>query len=175
MALSTTAIKVQLDGDTFDFELPAELVNIENSNPTAVAERNNLVREELASFKPETAEGEFEWTTGTDGEVLLKVTRKTKTKGHEQDGRPGYPDDLSPVLRHLLFAPATVPLALGLALVLRAREISGRLDGMTLLRCRKSIMAARAQSRGDKTYAERVFKALLDAKAKPSPWTPIGF
>jgi hypothetical protein len=172
--MDTATIKVKLDGDTFDFELPTELVDVDTSNPTAVAERNNLVREELAGFKPETAEGELEWTT-TDGGVQLNVTRKTKAKGQEGDEGSGQPADLSPVLRHLLAAPETMPLALGLALTLRAREIAGRLDGVTLLRCRSSILAARAREKGDVTYAERVLAALLGAEAKPSPCTPVGF
>lgn len=174
--METATIKVLLDGDSFDYELPAELVNIDTGDPSAVAERNNLVRAELTGWKPETAEGEFEWTTAQEGGVpCLKVTRKTKAKGQEQDAVAGYPDDLNPVLLHLLAAPATVPLALGLALTLRAREIAGRLDAVTLLRYRSSILAARAQAKVDSTYPERVLQALLRAEAKPSPWTPIGF
>jgi hypothetical protein len=167
-------IKVQLDGDTFDFELPAEVVNIDTGDASAVAERNNVVRQELTGWKPETAEGEFEWTTSSEGGSLLKVTRKTKTKG-QLEGAMGVPDDLNPVLRHLLAASAKVPLALGLALTLRALEISGRLDAVTLLRCRRSILEARAQVNEDTSYPERVLQALSKAEAKPSPWTPIGF
>jgi hypothetical protein len=166
--MDTATIKVQLDGDTFDYELPAELANIDTSNPTAVAERNNMVREELAGFKPETAEGEFEWTFSPDGGVLLKVTRKTKTKGIEES-------HLNSTLQQLLGAPEEIPLALGLALTLRAREIAGRLDGPTLLRYRGSIQAARARVEDTSSYTKRVLSALSAAEAEPSPWAPPGF
>lgn len=167
--METATIKVQLDGDTFDYELPAELVNIDTSNPTAVAERNNIVREEMASFKPETAEGEFEWASPAEGGLLLKVTRKTKTKGIEEEIH------LNSTLQRLLEAPEEIPLALGLALTLRAREIAGRLDGPTLLRYRGSIQAARAGVEDTSSYTKRVLSALSAADAEPSPWAPPGF
>jgi hypothetical protein len=157
--------KVQMDGQTYDFAIAAELLQLDTGDPGAAARRDTLVRRELAKFNPATADATLEWGTTEGGETLIKVSRQAKTKG------------VSPVLEVLLAAPQKVPLALTLALTLKHLEITGQLRRHPdiLLAYSSRIEAALKTTEGDAQYGHRVLRHLLDAQPVASPWPVLGF
>ena len=163
--------KVQMDGRTFEFAIDPALLEVDSSNPASTAERDTLVRRQLAKWNPATSDAQLEWSTAPDGETLISVSRQAKTKG--QDAAPALA--LSPALDLLLAARQEVPDALTLAFALKAMELTGRLDAPTLLALQGRIERAKASASQDAEYGSRVLRYLEAARPMPGPWTPIGF
>ena len=94
--------KVQMDGRTFDFAIDTSLLEVDSTNPGSTAERDTLVRRQLAKWNPATADAQLEWGTSPSGEVLITVSRQAKTKGQDfrAHARPqpgaGSPAECSP-------------------------------------------------------------------------------
>jgi hypothetical protein len=160
--------KVQIDGQTYDFAIAPELLQLDTGDPGAAARRDTTVRRELAKFNPATADATLEWSTSEGGETLIKVSRQAKTKGAGSG---------SPVLAALLAAPQEIPLALTLALTLKHLEITGQLRRHPdiLLAYSSRIEAALQTTEGDAQYGQRVFRHLLNAQPIASPWPVLGF
>ena len=163
--------KVQMDGRTFDFAIDTSLLEVDSTNPGSTAERDTLVRRQLAKWSPATADAQLEWGTSPDGEVLITVSRQAKTKGQDS----ALTLALSPALDLLLNAPQEVPEALTLTFALKAMELTGRLDAPTLLALQGRIERAKASASQDAEYGSRVLRYLEAARPVPGPWTPIGF
>lgn len=165
--------KVQIDGQTYDFAIAPDLLQLDTGDPGAAARRDTVVRRELAKFNPATADATLEWGTTGGGETLIKVSRQAKTKG----AAAGEAGGVSPVLAVLLAAPQEVPLALTLALTLKHLEITGQLRRHPdiLLAYSSRIEAALKTTEGDAQYGQRVLRYLLDARPIASPWPVLGF
>jgi hypothetical protein len=165
--------KVQIDGQTYDFAIAPELLQLDTGDPGAAARRDTTVRRELAKFNPATADATLEWSTLEGGETLIKVSRQAKTKG----AGSGAAGSVSPVLEALLAAPQEIPLALTLSLTLKHLEITGllRRHPDILLAYSSRIEAALQTTESDSQYGQRVFRHLLDAQPIASPWPVLGF
>jgi len=165
--------KVQIDGQTYDFAVAPELLQLDTTDPGAAARRDTIVRRELAKFNPATADATLEWSTIEGGEVLIKVSRQAKTKGVTSAAD----ETVSPILEALLGAPQQIPLALGLALTLAQLEITGQLrrhPGI-LLALSSRIEAALQSTGSDAQYGQQVLRHLEDAQPIASPWPVLGF
>lgn len=167
----TTTVK--LDGRTYEFLLPPQLLELDGTDPGAKARRDTGVLREITKYKPEAAEGQVEW--GTDpasGKTMITVSRQAKTKGQKAWEEANM---LNPVLVHLSQAAQKVPPALTLVIILRTMELNRRLDAPTFLVVQSRIEGAKESARQESEYARKVFGSLKSAHAAPSPWEPLGF
>ena len=147
------------------FPIPDDLIALPNESDEAKQQRDSNLKRWLAQISPAATNATLQWGE-ENGQTVVRVTPKLGTKGSFV---------VDPLIGLLQDAPQSIPTTWSLVTDLKLLLASGKLTPGLLFSYQERITQALVEASQEERQVSEFYRRLKEAKAVPSPITPMGF